>query len=362
MELIENGQQVFAQNIGLRLFGAYSRSDDQKSFAIFARGQYGDGSLSYPFFATQPFTEYKSIVLRAGGNDGKLTKLRDVLAADLAAGELNVEYMDYRACLVYLNGQYWGVYYMREKVNKYYLAQHYDIEDPNSIDLLVGNGAILAGDNSDYKALIEFCKNNSLADQENFDYVASQIDVDNYMNWCIAEIFFSNADLGNAKFWRSSETGNKWRWILYDVDWGFYKVARKATDIFFSPNGRGANSMYSTELSRSMLENDAWRNAFLKRFAELLNTRFSASYMTQRINALADEISAERPADRQITGQSEGNFNTHMARLLYFVENRPEVVVYELRQYFGLSEQETIDMFGTAGRAPTQWEIDTYGE
>jgi len=362
MELIENGQQVFVQDIGLRLFGAYSRSDTQKSFAIFARGRYGDSSLSYPFFDTQPFDEYKSIVLRAGGNDGKLTKLRDVLAADLVAGELDVEYMDYRACLVYLNGQYWGVYYMREKVNMHYLAQHYDIQDVSSIDLLVGDGAVLAGDNSDYKALIEFCKNHSLADQQNYDYVASQIDVDNYMDWCIAEIFFSNSDLGNVKFWRSSETGNKWRWILYDVDWGFYKVARKSTNLFFNPEGRGAGFMYSTQLSRSMLENDAWREAFLKRFAELLNTRFSASYMTERMNVLAEEISAERPADRQVTGQSEGNFNTHMARMQSFVENRSQVVVYELRQFFGLTEQETVDLFGTTGRAPTQWEIDTYGE
>ncbi len=362
IELIENGQRVFVQDIGLRLFGAYSRTDAQKSFAVFARGRYGDSSLSYPFFSTQPFTEYKSIVLRAGGNDGKLTKLRDVLAADLIGGATDLEYMDYRACLVYLNGQYWGVYYMREKVNKYYLAQHYNIEDLSSIDLLVGNGTALVGDSADYKALIEFCKSNSLADQDNFDYVASRIDVDNYMDWCIAEIFFSNADLGNVKFWRSSETDGKWRWILYDIDWGFYKVARNATSLFFNPDGRGASFMYSTELSRSMLENDAWRQAFLERFAELLNTRFSTEYMTERMGALAEEISAERVQDRTITGQSEGNFNTHMARLQYFVENRPEVVVYELRQYFGLSAQQTEELFGTAGRAPTQWEIDTYGQ
>ena len=354
--------QVFSQDIGLRLFGAYSRSDTQKSFAIFARGRYGDSSLGYPFFESHPYTEYKSIVLRAGGNDGKLTKVRDVLAADLVAGVLKVEYMDYRACLVYLNGRYWGVYYMREKVNKYYIAQHYGIEDIGSIDLLVGDGAVLAGDNADYKALVEFCKNNSLDDQENFDYVASQIDVDNYMDWCIAEIAFSNSDLGNVKFWRSPETGNKWRWILYDFDWGFYKVARKATNLFFNPEGRGASFMYSTELSRSMLENDAWREAFLQRFAELLNTRFSASYMTERLNVLMEEISSERIADRQVTGQSEGNFNAHMERLRYFAENRSEVVVYELRRYFNISEQEATETFGTAGRAPTEWEIATYGE
>ena len=113
----------------------------------------------------------------AGGNDGKLVNVRDVFAADLGR-ELGVEYMDCRACLVYLNGQYWGVYYMREKVNKYYIAQYYGIEDTGSIDQLVGDVTAFAGDNADYKALVEFCKSNSLADQENFGYVASQIDVD----------------------------------------------------------------------------------------------------------------------------------------------------------------------------------------
>jgi len=347
--------------VGLQLQGQYSRMQDQKAFKISARNAYGLNRFRAALFPNRDYAQYKSFILRTSGQDYNKTRFRDALLTSLAAAT-SVMYQDARPVAVYLNGQYWGVYYMREKVNKYYLAQHYDIEDMNSIDLLVGNGAVLSGDNSDYKALIEFCKNNSLANQENFDYVASQIDVDNYMDWCIAEIFYSNADLGNAKFWRSSETDNKWRWILYDIDWGFYKVARNATKLFFNPEGRGASFMYSTELSRSMLENDAWREAFLKRFAELLNTQLSASYMTERLNALAGEISAERAADRTITGQSEGNFNTHMARLQYFVENRSEVMVYELRQYFGLSEQETIDIFGTAGRAPTQWEIDTYGE
>ena len=139
-------------------------------------------------------------------------------------------------------------------------------------------------------------------------------------------------------------------------------MVRKTTNLFFNPAGRGASFMYSTELSRSMLEKDVWRKAFLQRFAELLNTRFSAAYVTERLNAFAEEINSERIADRQATGQSKGNFNAHMERLWYFTENRSEVVVYELRQYFNVSEQEATETFGTAGRAPTEWEIATCGE
>ena len=362
IELIENGQAVFGQDIGIRVFGSYSRPLAQKAFAVFARSEYGESRMDYPFFDQRENTEYKSITLRPGGNDGPITKVRDVLQTSLAAEQSDVDYTEQKACVLYLNGQYWGIYYMREKVNKYLIAQHYGIQDPDSIDLLSGNGTALAGDNTEYKALMQYLDTHSLADQDNFDYVASLIDTDNYMDWCIAEIFFSNGDTGNIKFWKENREGARWRWILFDLDWGMWTVAKDATAIFFNPAGRGANKAFSTLLSRRMIENEGWRQAFLERFAHLLQTSYSVEHFTAQTEAFLQEIAAERERDRGVTGQSQRNFEIHLQRLTYFAEHRQETVVYELRKFFGLSEAEAIDLFGTAGRAPTQKEIDTYGD
>ncbi len=74
-----------------------------------------------------------------------------------------------------------------------------------------------------YALLIEFIESNDLAQEENFEYVASQVDMDNYIDYTITELFFSNYDWpgNNIKAWRNKPSG-KWRWILYDLDAGFF--------------------------------------------------------------------------------------------------------------------------------------------
>ena len=184
IEILENGQVAFGQDIGLKVFGAYSRAIEQKGLAIFARSRFGESMIDCALFPDQSYTAYKSIVLRSSGQDGQYTKIRDVLQTSLMEdANMNISLMDYQTYVLYINGQYRGVYYMREKINKYYFAQHFDIEDPDSIDLLVGNGTATVGDNDDYLDLVEYCKTHSLDNQENFDYVASQIDTDSYMDF-----------------------------------------------------------------------------------------------------------------------------------------------------------------------------------
>ena len=362
IEIIGDGRICFAQDIGLKVFGAYSRAIEQKGMAVFARSKYGESTINYPLFPDHPYTEYKSFVLRSGGQDGPLTKMRDVLQSGLLkeAG-MNVSVMDYKTYVVYINGEYRGVYHMREKINKYYIAQHFGIDDPDSIDLLVGNGTPLVGSNEEYKALIDYMKTHSLADRKSFDYVASLMDVDSYMDYAVAEIYYDNTDLGNIKFWKDSHEGSKWRWIVYDLDWGMYKVTRDSVKAFIDPEGMGVNKAYSTQVFRSLLQNEEWKQRFLKRFSELLSTAFEPQHVLERIDGITAAISGEFGRDRQITGQSAGNYDAHMQRLRYFAENRPEIVVYQLRVNLGLTQQQTRDIFGTIGRAPTQQEIDKWG-
>ena len=358
IEIMENGQAVFGQDVGLKVFGAYSRAIDQKGLAIFARSEYGESTIDYPLFEDRPFAEYKSVVLRSGGQDGPLTKIRDILQTSLAAEHTDLDVMAYKTCILYINGEYRGVYHMREKTNKYYIAQHCDLPDPDDIDLLEGNGTAAVGNNEDYQALIAYMKDHSLADKESFEYVAARMDVDNYMDYAIMQIFFNNTDLGNIKFWRSHERGAKWRWILFDLDWGMYLLTRDNVAAFLDPEGMGVNKFYSTEIFRSLMENAAWKHSFLERFAYLLSTSFSAEHVLQKIDEITATIIDELPREKEMYGRTMNNYELHMVRLRSFAENRPEIVVYQLRDNLGLTKEETIDLFGTAGRAPTAQEIE----
>ncbi|MEX1307710.1 MAG: lamin tail domain-containing protein, partial [Eubacteriales bacterium] len=223
--LYEGGMQVFSQDIGIQLFGSFSRYEVQKSFAMYARGKYGDTEMAYSFFDNRDLTSYRALVARQSGNDCKYSRIRDIFMTSLMeqGGGDRVQVQAYRQCVLYLNGEYWGIYNLREKPNKYYAASRYYAPDPvNDIDFIKGNGLTLVGDNRDYKALEDFMDDNDIGIDENYEYVKSQMDVYNYMDWLIAEVYFYNSDDGNRKFYRVRTDDGLWRWILYDLDWGMW--------------------------------------------------------------------------------------------------------------------------------------------
>ena len=301
-----NAKEVlYEADLDMRIFGAFSRYKAQKGIGLIARKGVGPSWLQYPFFDNRPFTEYKSLVLRASGQDSALSRIRDVLVLGLLndAG-VDMANQAYVQCIVYINGQYWGVYNLREKVSKFFLAQHYGIEDPNTIDILVGNGnnaaSVVAGNGlDDYQAIINFCKskNYNLSNDSDYQYVADRIDIDNFAQYCAFEIIVGNTDTGNIKFWRSSELDNKWRWIAYDFCWAMNRESANSNvnttsgyrrDFFskyFDPAGHGA-AHFDTTLGRSLLQN----NKFVERFLYYCADFFNNVYTPEKIVAKVDEL------------------------------------------------------------------------
>ena len=125
----QNGQRVFEQNVSIRIQGGFSRDNQQKSFSIFARSEYGKGSMAYPFFNNLPFTEYKSLVLRNGGQDQWYAKIKEAVVLKILDGKTNCLAQSYKTYVVYINGKYWGVYFLEEKRNEDFIAQHEGVED-----------------------------------------------------------------------------------------------------------------------------------------------------------------------------------------------------------------------------------------
>ena len=302
-----NAKEVlYEADLNIRIFGAFSRYKAQKGIGLIARKGVGPSWLQYPFFSSRPFTEYKSLVLRASGQDSALSRIRDCLVLGLLndAG-VDMANQAYVQCVVYINGQYWGVYNLREKVSKFFLAQHYGIEDTSTIDILVGNGnnsaCVVAGDGlDDYKALIDFCKsrNCDLSNDSDYQYVADRIDIDNFAQYCAFEIIVGNTDSGNIKYWRSTELDNKWRWIAYDFCWAMNRETENSNlattsgyrrDFFskyFNPAGHGSGNGFDTTLGRSLLQN----NKFVERFLYYCADFFNNVYTPDKINAKVDEL------------------------------------------------------------------------
>ena len=352
----DNGKQVFTQNVGIRIAGSFGRGRAQKGFNVIARKEYGKGSMEYPFFENRPYTEYKAVVLRAGAQDQNRSKIRDELASGLLEGtDINILYQAYRPTVLYLNGEYWGVYFMKEKRNRFFVAQHENTE--NNVDLAIGKGFKQRsyGDNSDWVSLYEYATSHDLSASDAYNYVAERMDVDSFRDYMIAEIYNGNTDTYNFQYYRLK--GGKWKFIFYDFCWGFQSPGHETLAFRM---GKTPSDVCSAKLFAAMLQNKGWRDSFCRRFGELLNTAFASERVSALIEELygyvEPEIKREREKFNKDTfmgvkqpntnlGTYEG-FQSEISKLKDFAQKRPEELKRQLQSNLGLSDSYMKEVFG----------------
>lgn len=352
----DNGKQVFTQNVGIRIAGSFGRGRAQKGFNVIARKEYGKGSMEYPFFENRPYTEYKAVVLRAGAQDQNRSKIRDELASGLLEGtDINILYQAYRPTVLYLNGEYWGVYFMKEKRNRFFVAQHENTE--NNVDLAIGKGFKQRsyGDNSDWVSLYEYATSHDLSSAEAYAYVSERMDVDSFRDYMIAEIYNGNTDTYNFQYYRLK--GGKWKFIFYDFCWGFQSPGHETLAFRM---GKTPADVCSAKLFAAMLQNKGWRDSFCRRFGELLNTAFAPERVSALIEELygyvEPEIKREREKFNKDTfmgvkqpntnlGTYEG-FQSEISKLKDFAQRRPEELKRQLQSNLGLSDSYMKEVFG----------------
>jgi len=352
----DNGRQVFTQNVGIRIAGSFGRGRAQKGFNVIARKEYGKGSMEYPFFENRPYTEYKAVVLRAGAQDQNRSKIRDELASGLLEGtDINILYQAYRPTVLYLNGEYWGVYFMKEKRNRFFVAQHENTE--NNVDLAIGKGFKQRsyGDNSDWVSLYEYATSHDLSSAEAYAYVSERMDVDSFRDYMIAEIYNGNTDTYNFQYYRLK--GGKWKFIFYDFCWGFQSPGHETLAFRM---GKTPSDVCSAKLFAAMLQNKGWRDSFCRRFGELLNTAFAPERVSALIEELygyvEPEIKREREKFNKDTfmgvkqpntnlGTYEG-FQSEISKLKDFAQRRPEELKRQLQSNLGLSDSYMKEVFG----------------
>lgn len=352
VELFENNGSSFSIDAGVQIFGGWSRGHPQKSLAIYARGQYGYSSISYKLFDDLPFTEYQSFVLRNSGNDWTSTMFRDGLMTGLLDG-IDLEKQAFKPAIIFINGTYWGIQNIREKVNEHFLAQHKNV-NPDSADILQMFGEVVQGDNEDFLSLHSFIETNNLSVPINYEFVKTKIDVQDFIRYYVSQIYFANTDWpgSNIKYWRDGKNG-KWRWILFDTDFGFglyepnpYK--HNTLEFASATNGPDwPNPPWSTLLLRKLLENPSFKNDFINCFADFANSIFKPAAVNNRINLLKSKIESEITRHSQRWNQF--NYNGWLNNIQYLRDFANQRLTY-MQLHF-------IQKFGLAGLAPVNLAI-----
>lgn len=361
-----DGRLGFSQEAGLRIHGGFTRAWAQKTLRIYAKRDYARESyFNYEVFPglkksgnNETLQQFKRLILRNSGNDWTYTLFRDGLIHELVKN-FNIDTQAYRPTVVYINGEYWGIHNIRERYDQYYLETNYDLDsnDVAMIDIRELKDLEKEGseDAEHYFHMLNFIREQDITEQENYEYVKTLMDIENFIDYQIAGIYIANTDWlqNNLQFWRLKTDGynpdapyghdGRWRWMLFDTDYGFDldnkgMYTHNTLDWATTDKGRDRNAPQYTFLLRSLLENEEFRNQFINRFADVMNTTFRS----ENVHGKIDEMQAALEQEMQYNIQRWVNFNSikewhdSVNVMRNFGKERPRYMKQQIMEQFGI--------------------------
>ena len=341
-----DGNLAFETNAGMRMRGNGSATMPQKSFGIYFRNEYGLNKIAHPVFSNTELTGYKRLVFRNSGQDFRRTHFKDALIQSLLR-PLALDLQNFEPSIVFINGEYWGIHNIREKYDKHYFKNHYGVEEEDSIDILKWCGFIEEeGNNDDYYALEDYIYANDLAEDVHYEYVKSQVDISNFIDFQIAEIYFANHDwpCNNYKMWKTNKENSKWRFLIYDLDFTVYLNGIKLYDKLGMKHATGNDGWNHCECSNilfiKLLENSSFKELFINRFKEHLSTIFRTDHVLNHIDTFTQlyNLEIEEHIDRWNYPLDMFNWFYNIEIIREFAINRPCFMKEDLIEFFNLTE------------------------
>ncbi|MCB0760110.1 MAG: CotH kinase family protein [Flavobacteriales bacterium] len=357
-----NNEKIFSSLAGIRLSGIFIRKLPQKSIAVeFSTGKYGSDRVYYPIWPTRSYDRVKGFVLRAHGNPMGKTFFKDAMINESVDEFTDLEYSAYRPVVVYINGQYQGLHNLREKKDRDFLRVLYDLSK-GDVEVFDVDGGVNAEPNADWEEMIRYAETHDLSKKEHFDWMDERMEMDNFIDYNIAHMFYANTDWpkANVKVWRPK--GGKWRWMFFDCDRGCNNITFNMIEHLTGQDQwamlRGDTKVddrlnKSTVLIRGLMTNTGFATQFARRYQDLLNTAFTEQRLDSLVQVCKDKIASEvsshieywNPIENEFTYQkveSVNKWNQNINGMLNFLELRPGHQWKQLDEKFKLGGTERI--------------------
>lgn len=295
-----DGTLLLEQDCGIRIHGGFTRGQNPKSLNLYARKKYSNSdTFSYEFFDSGYFPS--SMTLSIGGND-HITKMKDALYVSCLESD-NVATLDYVPYIMFLDGEYWGVYLLTEKYDEEYLSYHYGVASNNVV--IIKNGKLECGSETDYRLyenMYATCSTLDLTKPENYQKVCSLIDINSYIDYYASMIYigrYNDWPSSNYALWRTIGTDNnnsysdgKWRWLAFDLnsDGMSHEIASMDTLNYVIEND---------EIFRNLMTNDDFKQSFMNRLEKMRNVDFESNKVTTFINDYSSYMKNYIPNDQK---------------------------------------------------------------
>lgn len=339
----KSGELQFDKNSIIRLYGRTAIYYPEKSLAVFP-----NNPLNYPLFDSRENETYHSFILRSSSDDWPRTMMRDALMQSVFANHLNLDYQAYEPSIVYLNGEYFGIHNIREKLNEDFLETYHNVNTADldffAFDLRDTSFNNLQGSHAQFEALMEFVENNDMSEAVNYEMVKSEMDIDNYIDFLVANFYFINTSWHhNIKLWKDNNADDKWRWIVYDLDRGM-----QTWDL---PN----NLLYDIDtvdvFFQHLRQNDEFKYQFVNRCKGFMNHAFHPNRISHFIDSVKMKITTEMPShilrwkdecdpDGYCGVQSMDAWNTDLNVLYSFNQQVQEYTDQHIVDFFGIGSSQ----------------------
>lgn len=294
LEFYDNDES-FSCECGLAIFGGFSRALSKKSFKLKFKDIYGQGHLVYDIFKEGKPRKFKNLVLRSGSQDMNGVMVRDEFFTSLMKeNSPNLLVQAYRPVALYINAKYFGLYYIREKIDKHFAAHHLNVSS-DSINIIMSKIYNEEGPKTHFQSMLSYAKSNDLSQKEHYDYMSNLLDFDAMIDQKLGQIYSGNTDVGNIRYIRSTDekSDKKWHYVYYDIDISFRED--KPISFYLRASGsesEGSVSMHNVVIDR-LLSNKEFRQLFLERLSLHLHKTFLPENATKKFDAIINEIRPE---------------------------------------------------------------------
>lgn len=347
----KDGTKVIAQEAGLRVHGGLSRKYPIKSYRLYARSEYDETTyFNYSFFEDQDIDRFKRIVLRGGGQTYEYTFMGEAAAQGLLK-EMNLDIQYSTPVILFMNGEYFGIRNIRDRLDDWYVQIKYDVPRQD-VTILSGHGSLSEGTiegQRHYLDMYRFITRNDMSSKRNYDHVNTLMDVENYIDYYVAQLYFANVDWpqNNIEYWRYNTSyspqktvgqDGRWRWMVFDVDAGFGASWGGYYPEYNSMERMTGDSWKTGSMFTSLLKNTQFRHQFINRMMDLLNTHFSSEYAREHVQDMINLYAPEMREHIAYYGYPR-SYNTWLSytnRMLTFANDRPTYLIHHVKDYFDL--------------------------
>ncbi|GGI05927.1 CotH kinase family protein [Egicoccus halophilus] len=357
------GACTYATDLGVRVHGGYSRRLPAKSLRLYARNDYGERTFDHDFFAAAEAdvppdqrapVGHRRLLIRNGGGTWGLSFLNDALFLDLAR-PMAIDTHAVQPMVLYLNGEYWGLHLLHERYDRHYLAAVHGV-DPAEVAILEARFALdtgVPGDEQHLLDVLDLLAERDPADPDTMRAVEASLDLDSFLDYVILETYVANTDWphNNVQVWRTrtadpdgpAVADGRWRWKAYDLDrvGGSVWPNDPTHDLLahlLAPVDDPRDDSGIPFLLQRLLENPEFRERFVTRFAQHLDTTFDPVRAEARLDEFVALLAPELPqqVDRWGYPGSVEEWEGYVASLRTFVRERPRHQRAQLAQHLGV--------------------------